>query len=265
LDTLFFKNVIVVCFSILTCVCAATADQNETKIFMNKYGQVPVEKANPKDFIFQEQDELDRKLKSAEDFKIHENFIKKMNNKTVETREAEKLIQDLQSEKMQKEIVKAKKYILEDHAMEMREYNVVVDDARTFDVFKTDKRLFFCISSSMPKKLIQSYLQQIEDSDQDIEVVLNGFVGGMKKMKKTIKFINDILMKDRKNAYNVKIQINPKIFMSYQIKSVPALIYDPNYDNDILEEKPYRQNSGDDHIVIYGAASLNAMLKRIEN
>ena len=261
MDIYYFKNVTVVCFSIITLFSSLYADQNESKIFLEKYGQVDIVKIE--DDIFQPRDKLDLNLTQDINTSKYRSFSKKIDKQDNSSEEVKKLVTHLHSNEMMRKVIEAKKYILDDLDMNMSDYQSSDSIANPKDVFST-KRYFLCISSSMPKELIQNYLAQIENGDVQIEVVLNGFIGGIKKIKKTIAFINSVMMKNKKEIFEVSVQINPKIFMNYNIKRVPALVFDPSFNQDLLNQSPYKDNHSNKFIVVYGAASLKSLMNEVK-
>ena len=263
MDILSFKNVTVVCFSLLVIANISQADSNDTKIFMDKYGQTKIEPIQVDKFTFNKRDREDISLNKEINSTSYTQVITKISNNEINTSTVAELVSSLRNDEMMHKIADAKKYILDDFNLNVSEYNISSSAATPNDLFAQD-RMFLCISSSMPKTLIQSYLQQIEDTNENVEVVLNGFIGGIKKVKETISFINSILMKNEKTAYRVKIQINPKIFMNYDIGKVPALVYDPNFERDLLEETPYKRQNVQNSKVVYGAVSLERMIKEVK-
>lgn len=260
MDTYYFKNVIVVCFSTVLFYSSLYAERNETKIFLEKYGQQKTEIVKIDDDIFKPRDKLDMNLTQDINTSKYNAFAKSIEQNNSEDKEVNKLVTKLHSDEMMKKVVEAKKYILDDLDFNMSDYNITSSMANPNDVFST-KRYFLCISSSMPVELIQTYLSQIEENNIRIEVVLNGFIGGIKKVKKTIDFINKIMMKTKKDIYKANVQINPKIFMNYNVKHVPALIYDSAFNMELLNQSPYKDNHSDKFVVVYGAASLKALLE----
>jgi type-F conjugative transfer system pilin assembly protein TrbC len=94
-------------------------------------------------------------------------------------------------------------------------------------------RLYFFISSSIPKNKVRKYIRQLSKYPQS-QVLLRGFIGGAKKIKPTIAYIKSIIRKDESCLdatcpnYNVAVNIDPVLFRRYDITQVPALVYVDN-------------------------------------
>lgn len=95
----------------------------------------------------------------------------------------------------------------------------------------SNEQIYIFISSSMPASTIRNYVQDAAYlNDPNIIFVLRGFVGGVKKIKPTLKFTRDIIKKDSNctgscDSYNVKVQVNPLMYSRYNIDRVPAILY----------------------------------------
>jgi len=249
LDFLCFKKEIVVCFSIVFFSSLVYAENNTTS---------SVEK-----FIFKKRGDSDISLLDS-NLSKYEDIVNKIKSQKEDeniTSIARTHIDFLKSKKTQSKIEEMKKSILAGYDINLSEYNVTDIYANASDIFSKN-RYFLCISSSMPIELIQSYLQQIESQDKNIEVVINGFIGGVKKVKKTVAFMNKVLVKNKHELYDVKVQINPKIFMYYNIKVVPALIVDSSFDKRLISPLAYIDNNDLNFTVVYGASSLKAMIEK---
>ena len=258
MGTSFFKNATVVCFSAFLLI-SSTAHSDDRKRFMQKYGQKHV---NIDKTIFEKRDDIDLHISKDINTSSFALTIDAIESTEIDYSEANETVNKLTDSAMLEKIDKAKKYILDDVEMNLSDYSLPADAAVREDLFTKEKR-YLCISSSMPKQLIRSYLQQIESRGENIEVVLNGFIGGLKKVQKTVSFINEILKKSDNQAYRVRVQINPKIFMFYKIKSVPALICDSKMDIGLVENSKYKKReSSNSAIVVYGAADLDALVRR---
>ncbi len=250
MDFLCFKKEIVVCFSIVFFSSLLYAANNTTSF---------VEK-----FIFKKRGDSDISLldNNLSKYEYSINKIKSQEENDNIVSVARTHINFLKNKKTQATIDKMKKNILARYDINLSEYNVTDISATSSDIFPKNK-YFLCISSSMPIELIQNYLQQIESQNKNIEVVMNGFIGGIKKVKKTVAFMNKILIKNKHELYDVKVQINPKIFMYYNIKVVPALILDLNFDKRLTSPLAYIDNNNSNFTVVYGASSLKAMIREV--
>ena len=83
------------------------------------------------------------------------------------------------------------------------------------------------ISSSIPVNTLRAYAHDISENNLPVKMVLKGFVGGMTRIKPTVQFIKNIIQIDDDckfdcDTYNVDINIDPELFGSFNINSVPA-------------------------------------------
>jgi len=97
-----------------------------------------------------------------------------------------------------------------------------------------DERIYLFVSSSMPLSTLKNYASDLDKlSDPNIIMVMRGFVGGLRFIKPTLAFIDSILIKDpncdpkRKkcDAYQASINIDPALFSTYGVQTVPAIVY----------------------------------------
>jgi len=97
-----------------------------------------------------------------------------------------------------------------------------------------DERIYLFVSSSMPLSTLKNYASDLDKlNDPNIIMVMRGFVGGLRFIKPTLAFIDSILIKDpncdpkRKkcDAYQTSINIDPALFSTYGVQTVPAIVY----------------------------------------
>lgn len=121
-----------------------------------------------------------------------------------------------------------------------------------------NERLYLFISSSMPNYVIRRYLSDISElRDDNITVVMRGFLGGVQYLRPTLRYLVEILKVDSEcdirslncEFVRVSFQIDPLLFREYNINKVPALVY-VNSQN----EKP---------VIIYGDAKFSYLIERI--
>ncbi len=133
-----------------------------------------------------------------------------------------------------------------------------------------NERIYLFISSSVPEATLRTYIEQIAGlSDPNIEVVMRGFIGGMKYMGPTLNFIGKLLEKDPScglscGLYGADMEVDPLLFRRYGILQVPAVVYVP----DIEVLGPGSEGLGRNARVggsyaFYGDAALSYSLKRI--
>ncbi|OPL12116.1 MAG: hypothetical protein AVO38_03550 [delta proteobacterium ML8_D] len=126
-----------------------------------------------------------------------------------------------------------------------------------------DEKIYLFISSSMTETFLRNYAQDLDKlGDKNIVMVMQGFVGGIKYIKPTLEFIQNILKKspscDPKtrpcDAFNAGIYIDPQAFVRYGINRVPAVVYARDENEENFAEA-YR---------VSGEVSLEYALERIE-
>lgn len=141
-------------------------------------------------------------------------------------------------------------------------YLKVLKNSKPFDM-TGGHRLFLIISSSIPFKTLRRYVFQIADNDLPIQMVLRGLLPGSdngRDFMPTIKYITRLIKyKGKAGYYDMHVDIDPLIPSKYNIKVVPALIYDVNYNPQTFT------TIGDKAYIVYGDVDLEYGLKQIEN
>ena len=131
-------------------------------------------------------------------------------------------------------------------------------------------RIYLFISSSVPEATLRTYIEQIAElKDPNIVVLMRGFIGGMKYMGPTLKFMGKLLEKDPScelscGLYGVDVEVDPLLFRRYGILQVPAIVYVS--DIEVLgpgSEGLKRNAKVDRAYEFYGDAALSYSLKRI--
>ena len=133
-----------------------------------------------------------------------------------------------------------------------------------------NERIYLFVSSSVPEATLRTYIEQIAGlRDPNVVVVMRGFIGGMKYMGPTLKFIGRLLEKDPScglscGLYGVDVEVDPLLFRRYGILQVPAVVYVP----DIEVLGPGSEGLGRNAKVarsyaFYGDVALAYSLKRI--
>ncbi len=271
-----FKLLLFISISILY------GEENLSTIYMQKYlPNLAQEKQNAREsqkhieeFSLTAKDNIDSMLQYERNQTVQKEratqakqYIPTIDKNSSYYQDATKISKALHSKKIQKKLDEMVQYIVYNKKIEIGNLEVNLSKAsrKLFaspqDIIQR-KKMFLCISSSMPKSLIQNYLKQIEQKYPQIELVLNGFIGGMRKIKPTLAFLNQVLDKGNGKRYAVKIQINPKIFMRYHVYRVPALVVDPYFDTQLTNNTLYTGSTDETFISIYGAFSLDAMIER---
>ena len=134
-----------------------------------------------------------------------------------------------------------------------------------------DERIFLFVSSSMPAATLKNYAADLDKlKDPNIFMVMRGFVGGVRYIKPTLKFIDSVLIKDpncdpvtRKcDAYQANINIDPALFSKYGVQSVPAIVYARGV-NEIEAGQGTTENIAADAYLVSGDMSLDYALELI--
>jgi type-F conjugative transfer system pilin assembly protein TrbC len=141
-------------------------------------------------------------------------------------------------------------------------YLKILKNNKPFDM-AGGHRLFLVISSSVPFKTLRRYVFQIVNNNLPVQMVLRGLLPGSddgRYFMPTIKYIESLIKyKGRSGYYDIHVDIDPLIPSKYNIKVVPALVYDVNYNPQTfttIDDKAY---------VVYGNVDLEYALKQIEN
>jgi len=125
-----------------------------------------------------------------------------------------------------------------------------------------NERIYVFISSSMPEQTLKNYADTLDRlRDSNIEMVMRGFVGGIKKIAPTQKFIQEIVLKPDGSAYSVSILIDPILFSKYGINRVPCVVYDRSVTADIHADA---DADTDNYYTLFGDASLEYAIERIQ-
>jgi type-F conjugative transfer system pilin assembly protein TrbC len=216
---------------------------------------------------------------------INPNSVKMPENENLEKSMniAKEINSNVRSKKFQDKVTEYEKYILEDKKLnfkdKMGKYAFVTDKLKNSKYANVnyenkfldyDSRLIICISSSVPKETIKTYFKDFEKLGTDVLFVMNGFVGNNPKyIQPTLKYIKDLLKYGNgdKDLYNIRVDINPKIFRKYSIKRVPATIFVKNYNP--YSEIQGNSASGDNHLdeetayISYGDSNIRYILEKI--
>jgi len=185
----------------------------------------------------------------------------------------------LKSDKFTQNINGMKEYILSDKGFNyeayLGKYKKLADEVIKGEVsqnnFLTDKqKIYVVISSSMPKGTIQNYFKTIQPVRTDIIFVTRGFIGDIKYIKPTLKWMKEILTKPecrekdpKKCMYRVNLEINPKVTQHFNITEVPAVIFVKNYNGFLDKYTPVPKKSNEEAYIAYGDANIIYVLEKI--
>ena len=98
-----------------------------------------------------------------------------------------------------------------------------------------NEKIYLFFSSSVPDQTMNNYLTAIEAlKDQEITMVMNGFVPGKRKeylARITQRDLSCVSLLNQKTAvqcerFEIPIKIKPSLFDRFEIKQVPALVYE---------------------------------------
>ena len=181
---------------------------------------------------------------------------------------AQEISKTVKSSAFSKKLENMENYILRDKTLNFKEKILKssgFDVEKMVQTYKKDKnkilseneKLFMVISSSMSKQLIKNYFKQLTPIKHDITFVLQGGIGGIKKIMPTLNWIASLLeIKDKKTAYQFNIYIDPQTVLQTGIKKVPALLY-------IRDITKLDQLKKDDFFVVFGAVDSKYALRKI--
>ena len=138
-----------------------------------------------------------------------------------------------------------------------------------------DERIYLFVSSSMPASTLKNYASDLDKlRDPNIVMVMRGFVNGIRFIKPTLEFIDNILIKDPNcnpatsqstsqcDAYQANISIDPMVFSRYGIETVPAIVYARGV-NETETGQGTTENTAADAYLVSGDMSLDYALEII--
>ena len=134
-----------------------------------------------------------------------------------------------------------------------------------------DERIYLFVSSSMPASTLKNYASDLDKlRDPNIVMVMRGFVNGIRFIKPTLEFIDNILLKDpgcdsatsQCAAYQANISIDPVVFSRFGIQTVPAIVYARGV-NDTEAGQGTTENIAADAYLVSGDMSLDYALELI--
>lgn len=262
-------------------ILSAQANENKKEIFNDKY------------LNSQKLDQYrDTDINKNSDFKISN--IKEMTNISNEVNtntssmisnslksdtlenEAQEIDSKVKSKDFQKKIIENENYLLYDKKInwqqhlgqyknrtntaleQLKDEGAVSSEISSNQFLEHKEKLFIVISSSIPKHILKNYFEMLQNVNTDVTFVLRGTIDGVKKIKPTLDWIQEILTKNDNTRYEYNIIIEPRIVSKYNIKQVPAVLYIKNYNPSYIEE-----SNGEEHYIYYGAVDIDYALKKI--
>lgn len=201
-----------------------------------------------------------------------ENSIK---SNTLEN-EAQNLKVQIKSKDFQKKIIENENYLLYDKKInwqqhlgqyknrtntaleQLKEKGTVSSELSSNQFLSNNEKLFIVISSSIPKHILKNYFEMLQKVNTDITFVLRGTIGGIKEIKPTLEWIQEILTKNDNTRYEYNVMIEPRVVSKYKVEQTPAVLYVKNYNPSYTEE-----SMDEEHYIYYGAVDIDYALKKI--
>ncbi len=272
-----------------------TQAQTDTEVFMKKYIEKDSKAYQSGKVLYDES----KRAKISENVSLDKIGIRDINNTSYkidlssnknkhQAKEiADRINRDARSQEFQSKVDANKQHILYDKQLgfqnKMGSYanlaNSIVDRKYkdvpySNEYLNHNERIIIAISSSVPKETIKNYFDSLSEVPQDISFVMNGFIGNdIKYALPTINYIKELLEKrnvsSKKNIedrYLFKIDINPKIFMKYNLTNVPAVIYIKNYNPyDEIQGNTYtgKETDKEEVWIAYGDSNVEYVLEKI--
>ena len=190
--------------------------------------------------------------------------------------EAQEIDSKVKSKDFQRKIIENENYLLYDKKInwqqhlgqyknrtntaleQLKDEGAVSTEMSTNQYLEHNEKLFIVISSSIPKHILKNYFEMLQNVNTDVTFVLRGTIGGVKKIKPTLDWIQEILTKNDNTRYEYNVIIEPRIVDKYKIERLPAVLYvknyNPSYTEEITDEEQY---------LYYGAVDIDYALEKI--
>jgi type-F conjugative transfer system pilin assembly protein TrbC len=141
---------------------------------------------------------------------------------------------------------------------QLKEKGTVSSELSTNQFLESNEKLFIVISSSIPKHILKNYFEMLQNVNTDVTFVLRGTIGGVKKIKPTLDWMQEVLTKSDNTRYEYNVVIEPRIVNKYKIERLPAVLYVKNYNPSYTEE-----STDEKHYIYYGAVDVDYALGKI--
>lgn len=192
--------------------------------------------------------------------------------------EAQEIDSKVKSKDFQKIIIENENYLLYDKKINWQQHlgqyknrtntaleqlkneGAVSTEMSTNQYLEHNEKLFIVISSSIPKHILKNYFEMLQNVNTDVTFVLRGTIGGVKKIKPTLDWIQEILTKNDNTRYEYNVVIEPRIVDKYKIERLPAVLYIKNYNPLYVEE-----SADEEHYIYYGAVDVDYALEKINS
>ncbi len=192
--------------------------------------------------------------------------------------EAREIDSKVKSKDFQKEIIENENYLLYDKKInwqqhlgqyknrtntaleQLKDKGTISSEISSNQFLEHNEKIFIIISSSIPKHILKNYFETLQKVNTDVTFVLRGTIDGVKKIKPTLDWIQDILTKNDNTRYEYNIIIEPRIVSKYNIKQVPAVLYVKNYNPSYTEK-----SIDEEHYIYYGTVDIGYALEKIND
>lgn len=192
--------------------------------------------------------------------------------------DAKEIESQIKSKDYQKKIIENENYLLYDKKINWQQHlgqyknrtNVVLEELKNKGTVSSEissnhflehnEKLFIIISSSIPKHILKNYFEMLQNVNSDVTFILRGTIGGVKKIKPTLDWIQEILIKNNSTKYEYNVLIEPRIVNKYKIEKLPAVLYIKDYNPSYTEE-----STNEEYYIYYGAVDINYALKKIND
>ncbi len=275
-----FKNIFLAAIFL---ILSAQANENKKEIFNDKYlnSQKLDQYRNININI-----SSDFKISNIEEMtkisdEVNTNTSSMINNSlksdTIEN-EAQEIDSKVKSKDFQKEIIENENYLLYDKKInwqqhlgqyknrtntaleQLKDKGTVSSEISSNQFLEHNEKIFIIISSSIPKHILKNYFETLQKVNTDVTFVLRGTIDGVKKIKPTLDWIQNILTKNDNTRYEYNIIIEPRIVSKYNIKQVPAVLYVKNYNPSYTEK-----SIDEEHYIYYGTVDIGYALEKIND
>ena len=143
---------------------------------------------------------------------------------------------------------------------QLKDKGTISSEISSNQFLEHNEKIFIIISSSIQKHILKNYFETLQKVNTDVTFVLRGTIGGVKKIKPTLDWIQEILTKNDNTRYEYNVIIEPRIVSKYNIKQVPAVLYVKNYNPSYTEE-----SANEEHYIYYGAVDIDYALEKIND
>lgn len=263
-------------------IISAQANEDKQKLFSDKY--LDSQRLNP--YQNSSSSNVDYKISNVKDMITVDDdtnttvsqMIKKQLDKNSMQSEASKINVRKNSKAFQEEVLENEEYLLYDKKINWQQHlgehknrsNKIIETLKekgsisaslsSNQYLDHNEKIFIVISSSIPKHIIQNYFEMLQKVNTDITFVLRGTIGGIKEIKPTLEWMQDVLTKNNNTRYEYNVVIEPRIVSKYNIEQVPAVLYVKNY-NPTYTEK----STDEEHYIYYGAVDIGYALEKIND